>query len=347
MSSTELESPSQLEDFVSWLAKDPRVRINPNVRIADLRSQDARRGIVAQTDIPEGEELFAIPRGIVLSTNNSKLKTLLAQDLEGLDPWFSLILVMIYEYLLAEKSMWAPYLRVLPTDFDTLMFWSESELCELQGSAVVDKIGRQYAEEAILEKIAPIVHRNPSLFPPVHGLPSYEGDAGTQALLRLAHIMGSLIMAYAFDLEKTEEDENKEGEDGYITDEEEEQLSKGMVPLADLLNADPDRNNARLFQEEEFLIMKTTKLIKAGEQIFDDNGEIPRADLLRRYGYISDSYAPYDVVELSLKTICQAAGLENANIEIHPQVYHVGCSAAQLPPCYLSTMLTASPAAVS
>lgn len=45
MSSTELESPSQLEDFVSWLAKDPRVRINPNVRIADLRSQDARRGI--------------------------------------------------------------------------------------------------------------------------------------------------------------------------------------------------------------------------------------------------------------------------------------------------------------
>lgn len=93
--------------------------------------------------------------------------------------------------------------------------------------------------------------------------------------------------------------------------------------------------------------MKTTKLIKAGEQIFDDNGEIPRADLLRRYGYISDSYAPYDVVELSLKTICQAAGLENANIEIHPQVYHVGCSAAQLPPCYLSTMLTASPAAVS
>lgn len=93
--------------------------------------------------------------------------------------------------------------------------------------------------------------------------------------------------------------------------------------------------------------MKTTKLIKAGEQIFDDNGEIPRADLLRRYGYISDSYAPYDVVELPLETVCQAAGLENANIEIHPQVYTLDVPLLSYPPCYLSTMLTASPAAVS
>jgi SET domain-containing protein 6 len=199
---------------------------------------------VARTNIPEGEELFSIPRSLILAVRNSQLKTLLPQDVEALGPWLSLMLVMIYEYLQGDQSRWAPYFRVLPTRFDTLMFWSPAELAELQASAIVDKIGKQGADESILGAIAPIVRANPSLFPPVNGLPSYEGDAGTATLLELAHVMGSLIMAYAFDIEKADDDDEPEGSnDGYMTDDEEEQLSKGMVPLADLLNADADRNN--------------------------------------------------------------------------------------------------------
>lgn len=168
---------------------------------------------------------------------------MISENLEELGPWLSLIVVMIYEYLLGEQSAWAAYFKVLPREFDTLMFWTSSELQELQGSAIVEKIGKQDAEESILEMIAPLVRTNPSLFPPIGGLSSYNGVAGTQALLGLAHMMGSLIMAYAFDIEKTEgEDGEDDGESGYMTDEE-EQLSKGMVPLADLLNADADRNN--------------------------------------------------------------------------------------------------------
>ena len=199
---------------------------------------------MAQSDLDEGEELFTIPRAHVLSVQNSNLKNLLSQNLDDLGPWLSLMVVMIYEYLQGDQSAWASYFRVLPRNFDTLMFWSASELEELQGSAIVEKIGKQGAEESILETIAPIVRANPSLFPPIDGVASYEGDAGTQALLHLAHTMGSLIMAYAFDIEKPEDEEGeRDGEDGYLTDEEEEQSSKGMVPLADLLNADADRNN--------------------------------------------------------------------------------------------------------
>lgn len=201
---------------------------------------------MAQTDIPEGEELFAIPRCLILSVQNSKLPELLSQNVDELGPWMSLMLVMIYEYLAGEKSAWYQYFKVLPRQFDTLMFWSPSELQELQGSAVVDKIGKQGAEESILETIAPIVRANPSIFPPIEGVSSYDGDAGTQALLHIAHMVGSLILAYAFDIGKTEdedEDGDGDGEDGYQTDEEEEQPAKGMVPMADLLNADADRNN--------------------------------------------------------------------------------------------------------
>lgn len=66
--------------------------------------------------------------------------------------------------------------------------------------------------------------------------------------------------------------------------------------------------------------MKAIKPIKAGEEIFNDYGEIPRSDLLRRYGYVTDNYAQYDVVELSLDQICQAAGLGCADIETQPPV---------------------------
>lgn len=302
---------------------------------------------MARSDIVEGEELFAIPRDLILTPQNSKLKDLIADDLEDLGPWLSLILVMVYEYLLGQQSTWAPYFKVLPREFDTLMFWTASELRELQGSAIVDKIGKEGADESIIEMIAPIVRANPSVFPPVDGISSYDGDAGAQALLGLAHMMGSLIMAYAFDIEKPEDEEGEgDGESGYMTDEE-EQLPKGMVPLADLLNADADRNNvgslhrllsivltewqARLFQEEDSLIMKSIKPIKEGDEIFNDYGEIPRADLLRRYGYVTDNYAPYDVVELSLDIVCKAAGLENADIESQPPVlYHADVSSPRL-----------------
>lgn len=66
--------------------------------------------------------------------------------------------------------------------------------------------------------------------------------------------------------------------------------------------------------------MKAIKPIAAGEEIFNDYGELPRADLLRRYGYVTDNYAQYDVVELSLSNICQAAGLSNDDVESQPPV---------------------------
>jgi SET domain-containing protein 6 len=77
---------------------------------------------------------------------------------------------------------------------------------------------------------------------------------------------------------------------------------------------------ARLFQEEDSLVMKAIKPIQAGEEIFNDYGELPRADLLRRYGYVTANYAQYDVVELSLDQICRSAGLQSADIESHPPV---------------------------
>lgn len=66
--------------------------------------------------------------------------------------------------------------------------------------------------------------------------------------------------------------------------------------------------------------MKAIKPVQAGEELFNDYGEIPRADLLRRYGYVTDNYSQYDVIELPLRDICQAAGLSNSDVESQPRV---------------------------
>ena len=51
--------------------------------------------------------------------------------------------------------------------------------------------------------------------------------------------------------------------------------------------------------------MKALIPIKKGEQIFNDYGPLPRSDLLRRYGYITDNYTKYDVVDIPASIVIE------------------------------------------
>jgi SET domain-containing protein 6 len=193
---------------------------------------------------------------------------------------------------LRPDSQWTPYFAVLPQQLDSLVFWSEEELAELQASTVVQKIGKAKAEEMFSQLIAPL------------GFQNCNTD--------LCHRVASTIMAYAFDIpEKTNpQDGNNggddDGEDLVSDDEEDEKTLLSMIPLADILNADADRNNARLCCDNEDLEMRTIKPIMKGEEIFNDYGQLPRSDLLRRYGYVTDRYAAFDVAEISTNAIVSA-----------------------------------------
>lgn len=54
--------------------------------------------------------------------------------------------------------------------------------------------------------------------------------------------------------------------------------------------------------------MRTTVAIPAGAELFNDYGALPRSDLLRRYGYITENYARHDVVEVSSGLLTTVAG---------------------------------------
>ncbi|KAI4606118.1 hypothetical protein J4E80_010326 [Alternaria sp. BMP 0032] len=293
------------QTFLAWL-KASGAEINPKVKLQDLRNQDAGRGVVATEPIAEHELLFRIPRASILSVENSILsREIPASTFTLLGPWLSLILVMLYEYHNGSASNWAPYFAVLPTEFNTLMFWSEDELAELQASAVVTKIGKEGADEAFTEQLLPVIEEFAEIV--------FSGDARAKDKakemrspenLELMHKMGSLIMAYAFDVEPATPSKEVD-EEGFAEEEEDAALPKGMVPLADMLNADADRCNARLFYEKDCLEMKALKPVLAGDEIFNDYGSLPRSDLLRRYGYVTDNYAQYDVVEIPAELVTE------------------------------------------
>ena len=283
--------------FLRWLDQNG-TNISAKVELADLRSQRAGRGVLAKEDIDEDEELFSIPQSSILTIETSGLPVEIKEKVD--DSWLLLILAMVYEYQRRSESPWKPYFDILPHEFHTLMYWSDSELKSLQGSAVVDKIGKQSADKTFTEQLIPIMRQCSAEFK--------TDELNDNDLLSLCHRMGSTIMAYAFDLEQPFADPASSAEDGWEEESDAgELLPKGMVPLADMLNADADRNNAKLFYEDDKVVMKAIRAIQKSEEIFNDYGPLPRADVLRRYGYVTEHYSKYDVVEISLELIKEAA----------------------------------------
>jgi len=144
----------------------------------------------------------------------------------------SLILVMLYENQ-RPSSLWKPYFGIslkiipdtdiLPSKFDTPMFWNDEELKDLQGTEVTPRIGKTKSEEQYQKILLPLLTANPQLFD--------LNKCGSDAF----HRMGSLVLAYSFGKNGDESDDDDT--------EEETKYEIAMVPLADMLNADPQLNN--------------------------------------------------------------------------------------------------------
>ncbi|KZT58927.1 SET domain-containing protein [Calocera cornea HHB12733] len=334
-----------MADFLHWFASAGGTLDDTAVGISYV--PESGRSAVALRDVEEGEKLFAIPRSLLLSTRTSTLPSLLGdEDWKSLgDGWAGLILCMMWEEARGDESKWAGYLRSMPTEFDSLMFWSEEELGWLKGSLVLDKIGKDSAERDYREKVLPIVQKRSDLFPP--------SLLSSHYTLQNYHIQGSRILSRSFTVSPwpgaaPEHDEDEEapelidrsaasggdvlmGEVNVLGDDSQEDIDLGdldddeedderektedvaMVPMADMLNARCGCNNARLFYTRDDLQMVATKSIAKGEQIWNTYGDPPNSDLLRRYGYVdalpleAGVGSPSDVVEINADTVVEAA----------------------------------------
>lgn len=291
------------EQFMTWLKSRPGVSINPNIALVDLRSENAGRGVISTAPLTPETPLFTLPHSSTLSVLTSPLTTKFIPDamakLGQENPWIALVLALLYET--RPDSEWKPYIDLLPRDFDTLMYWTPSELKSLTGSAVLGKIGKDEAEEEFKSMLGPIINSHKDLFQATELQFDHLTDGVDESsLLSCSHRMASCIMSYSFDIKKTVSNPNTtdDSDSGSEDEDEEAQYYKAMVPLADLLNADADKNNARLFQQPYSLTMSLLHDLPAQTLLYNDYGPLPRSDLLRRYGYITQNYAQFDVVEL-------------------------------------------------
>ncbi|KAI9259641.1 hypothetical protein BDA99DRAFT_440228 [Phascolomyces articulosus] len=282
--------------FWQWLEKNGAT-LSDGIRFHDYReSDDAGRGVIATRDLGEDEVLFILPRHILLSSQTSRLRQEKGMEeiLGKLTGWNPLILCLMYESQLSD-SFWKPYFDVLPKEFSTPMFWNKQDLDALQGTDIIEKIGKEEAEAMFNKEIQPIIKDHPNIF----NVDVHNVD--------LFHQCGSLIMSYSFHDEIATPKKEQEGGQNDEDDEEEQEEEEGllaMVPMADMLNHKTGYNNARLFHEPESLRMKTIKSIKAGDQIYNTYGDLCNADLLRKYGF-ADENNPFDLVELNGRKVVE------------------------------------------
>lgn len=276
--------------FEAWL-KLKNIVLSDKVRLHDYRTSNQGRGMIALADIEADETLFTIPKSQVFCVDNSSDKEFL--DLaHDLDPWLVLISYMICR---ENDPEWTPYFSLFPTasDFGTPMFWSSDELKFLQGSAVVDKIGREQAEAAYNDQVKPLVDQYSKTHP----------DMAITNTVENFHRMGSIIMAYSFDIIKSDT-KSSDSED----EDDEVETVKALVPPADMLNAHTKLCNSHLYDEPgaENLEMRAIHAIKKGEQVYNTYGELPNSDLLRRYGYVQVGGTQFDVAEIPTQLFVDA-----------------------------------------
>ncbi|PRT56758.1 Ribosomal lysine N-methyltransferase 4 [Wickerhamiella sorbophila] len=278
----------QSEQFETWL-KSHGVEISNKVGLHDYREAGQGRGLIALEDIAEGDVLFTIPQTNLLAVERDPKFGELVTKHELAD-WPAL---MAYMMLMSGTDRWAPYFAVLPSKFSTPMFWNPEQLELLKGSAVLDKVGRAEADE-LYDELASSIFKD-------------QAFANVDVSRESFHRMGSLIMAYGFDVSVTGDDDD---------------AFKAMVPLADMLNSHTVLGNARLEMPENVdgvLEMVASKDIKKGEQVYNVYGDLSNGELLRRYGYVEAGGTEYDMAEVSMealiKSVAKVEGLKVEQIE--------------------------------
>lgn len=336
----------QSQLFVEWL-KARGFEISPKISIHDYRAQQQGRGVIALEDIAKDEVLFHIPRSAVMAvdTIDEQKEPRVAkfftetEEVQELDKWQKHILYMMVcgppsksssskaGSVLGFQAEFKPYFDILPKTFSTLMFWDSAEANELlQGSTVLQRIGKDDSEETYHTALKPIFEKYADFFENV--------DTSLEAF----HRMGSLTMSYSFDVDKkvngtedaeeTNPEEDAEEEDGSESEhemeeveveveeeDEEDQTIKAMVPLADILNAHTRLCNANLFNEPTYLEMRAVQDIPKGAQVYNTYGDIPNSDLLRRYGYVETGGNVFDLTEISIQHIIKCLRKEMDDLD--------------------------------
>ncbi|KAK6506911.1 hypothetical protein TWF481_005368 [Arthrobotrys musiformis] len=278
--------------ITQWLSHN-NVQTHPSIQIS--QSPSGENVITTTSTIPPSTILLTIPTTAIISSTNSPLLELIP-SLSEKSQWTILILTIMHESS-NPASKWRTYFDNLPTQFDTLMYWTPEELKELDGSAVLNKIGREEAETMYLEEIKPLIDENGGIF------------QNTDVSLEAFHKAGSWIMAFSSDFEKPGVTRDEDAMDDDDDDEYDSlDMDKVLVPFGNLIQIDCDLANCEFSPSDGSVSLISTNPIPANTTLHTDPGPVPRSDLLRRVGKYPPSSSQHDVIEIDSTLIISIAG---------------------------------------
>ncbi|KAH7339918.1 hypothetical protein B0J17DRAFT_657309 [Rhizoctonia solani] len=268
--------------ILQWFKSHDGVVDEVHMRLGDIDGCGV--GAIAVKDIPKGHVLFEIPRNILLSTRTCTLKSkLTSTEWESLGKgWAPLILCMMWEAAKGSESIWDGYLANMPIRFDTPMFWPISELEELRGTSIEEKIGREDAEKDYIERVAPLLKVCPTALILTRVDPCFQvttrpilpSHLDTHYTLEQFHIMGSRILSRSF---LVEEDETEAEENPNVSMESSKSMDVDRSREEDTAPTEAQEGENEQVDDDD-------SDSEDGEKV-EDVAMVPMADMLNaRYG---------------------------------------------------------------
>lgn len=248
--------------------------------VDEAENEKAGRGMIANKDIKEGDELFKLPLDLILTKARAVEEFSDSVITEDTSEYIAIALLLIKEKSKGEESFWKPYIDLLPTieEVGPTFVWSEEDLSLLEGSPVISstasmklKLEKEYAtlKEGLFAQ-------KPSQFP--------------AEVFTFSEFQWAFTMLFSRAIRLTS-------------------LSSGeaiaLIPYADLFNHNPFANSyidaveEGFFNKREEIIVYSDRSYKRMEQVFISYGPKSNADLLLLYGFCLDRN-PFNSVEVTV-----------------------------------------------
>ena len=261
--------------------------------------EDSGRGLGCIRDVEAGEELLEIPLAHcwhgAASLHVPELAALVTSAGGALRDFDATALHLLIERSKGSESVRWAHLQELPAGYDSTLFWSDTELEELKGSAWLG-LARRFADEARgdwfeLTKLVAMT---------IGGLP--EDSQSAPNLIDLYGITyQDYLWAYAT-LKSRAAEANVDGVAG----------TRLMAPGFDLFNhsdAIAPGTSHRFDNERQALIVVATRAYAKGEQAFISYGHASNGSLLLAGGFVLPNNH-FDTVEVTLTSLVDAARLQ-------------------------------------
>ena len=227
------------------------------------------RGLIATTDIKYPQPILSIPRKLLFNVHSAKESFLWSVfEMHGLDNDTRLLLFLIYEKFRGERPSsvfsfnWNSFIKLLPDSYDTLFFWSESDLRELQGTKLLSSAMEQKQHlKHIFDSLFPkLILQHPDIFP--------------EEIFSWNNFMWGRAV---FDSR------------AFVIKIKNEEVTT-LVPFAEFVNHTGDSlghvSYRRYDEVTDCMVLDSLSHVDKGQQLFMNYGPMQNYELVQNYGFV-------------------------------------------------------------